>query len=689
MANTNSQKRDSISEKDNNEHPTVTSSSIEPTESNSRTHVPNSSSDPLQQILEKLSKLESIDNRLTEIQTSFDTPFTDLQSSFVAWFTEVKTTLNTRLNEVFTRMTNLEEKLAPLEDLPLLTTRLSAVEKAITQIQSEQTNCLYATNSAAVPDVFTVRRLEKLENDYRQLNAAQQILSNELVITGLPTTDTTSHTGAVYAVLKLLDDELLESDIRHVRKIRQKPSSEPLNYTAPITADELQNVNAGGSPTMASQISSQSTRVDTRPWIAPLIVTLSSHSLAMSLVNAKMKMGKLHSSQHSVDLLKQARVTIPLQPSFININEFLLPDLHRLRLQARTEAKKKGFITYVRSGRLYIKKKREEQATIITSTEELNNFLGYSSHHHYSFNHVHLIPTHPPSSSTSRSSGTLNRGLRVCHFNANSIRGHMGMINHYLSTHTFFHVIAVTETCLDPESDYSNIVYLNDCVLFRCDRNKNGGDVALFIHNSISATILCSSDGAWTGKPGKPEYIFCEVTVKGHPPFLVAVVYRPPHAPFLKDTDFIDKITTYMHDYSTKIILGDFNADQLSLSDDAVFVRKFIAENGLQNVPFGATHYKPTSDTWHDLCLVDEQDRILDFYKTESRFINGHDLITATLALQTPKPTITSFTYRDYSAISAESLNDFLRGLDWSVAESAPLDECISVLQSHVTSAIN
>ena len=50
-----------------------------------------------------------------------------------------------------------------------------------------------------------------------------------------------------------------------------------------------------------------------------------------------------------------------------------------------------------------------------------------------------------------------------------------------------------------------------------------------------------------------------------------------------------------MHDYSTKIILSDFNADQLSLSDDAVFVRKFIAENRLQNVPFGATHHKPTT----------------------------------------------------------------------------------------------
>ena len=164
MANANSHKIDSISEKDNNEHPTVTNSFTEPTESNSRTHVPNSSSDPLQQILEKLTKLESLDNRLTEIQTSFDT----------------QTTLNIWLNEVFTCMTILEGKLAPLEDLTLLTTRLSATEEAITQIQTEQSNLrrqydeLCAANSAAASDVSSVRRIEKLENDYRQLNVTQK-----------------------------------------------------------------------------------------------------------------------------------------------------------------------------------------------------------------------------------------------------------------------------------------------------------------------------------------------------------------------------------------------------------------------------------------------------------------------------------------------------------------------------------
>ena len=69
-------------------------------------------------------------------------------------------------------MTDLEGKLAPLEDLPLLTTRLSTAEEAIEQIHTEHTNLrrqydeLCAADSAA-PDASSVSRIEKLENDYR------------------------------------------------------------------------------------------------------------------------------------------------------------------------------------------------------------------------------------------------------------------------------------------------------------------------------------------------------------------------------------------------------------------------------------------------------------------------------------------------------------------------------------------
>ena len=78
--------------------------------------------------------------------------------------------------------------------------------------------------------------------------------------------------------------------------------------------------------------------------------------------------------------------------------------------------------------------------------------------------------------------------------------------------HSIYHIIAVTETKLDPNQDASSIVHLCNYVLRR-NRKKGGGGVALFFHNSISATILCSSDGIWTGKPGKPEYLLCEANL--------------------------------------------------------------------------------------------------------------------------------------------------------------------------------
>ena len=283
-ANTKNRRSDSVDESNANNSLAAISTST--SLSTSSLHPPLSPNDPLQQILNKLSKLDTLDTRLSTLSSSLD-----------ARFDQVQTTLNTRLEEVSTRMTNLEEKLLPLDDLPLLSSRLSAAEEAITQMQSEQANLrrqyeeLCTTNSAAALDVSSMKRIEKLEYDYRHLNTAQQNLSNELVMTGLPITDPTSLNGAVYAALKLLDVGLLQSDIRHVRKMHLKPPSEPPNHTTPVTEEEvaveLQDGHAEKSPTIAPQTSSQSTSTDTRPRFAPLIVTLSSHSLAVSLINAK------------------------------------------------------------------------------------------------------------------------------------------------------------------------------------------------------------------------------------------------------------------------------------------------------------------------------------------------------------------------------------------------------------------
>ena len=93
-------------------------------------------------------------------------------------------------------------------------------------------------------------------------------------------------------------------------------------------------------------------------------------------------------------------------------------------------------------------------------------------------------------------------------------------------------------------------------------------------------------------------------------------------------------------------------------------------------------------NSWLDLCLADKQDNVVDFWKTESPFADGHDLLTATLDLHTPKPIPPSFSYRNYKAICATTLTEYLKGLDLSGAQSAPLQDCVDILQTHVSSAI-
>ena len=139
----------------------------------------------------------------------------------------------------------------------------------------------------------------------------------------------------------------------------------------------------------------------------------------------------------------------------------------------------------------------------------------------------------------------------------------------------------------------------------------------MFIHKSLTSKLLSSSTGEWKCQPGTPEYILGGVEGQGITPFFAAVVYRPPHAPFLENTNFIDDLTVHMHNYSTKIIMGDFNANQLCNSFDAVLICNLLSFNSLQLVPHGATYHRD-SGTWLDLCIIDKQDTLLDYWKSET-----------------------------------------------------------------------
>ncbi|OXU23285.1 hypothetical protein TSAR_004500 [Trichomalopsis sarcophagae] len=156
----------------------------------------------------------------------------------------------------------------------------------------------------------------------RIVASSQAKLSAELVITGLASTQATSLRLLAYAALKPLDAQLTERDITSAR---------PLIKRRAVREDDAGSVSTAVAVT------------EMRP--TPIAL--------------------------SADFLRDTRVTLPLSDSFINTNEYLPPDVHRLGVDIRAAVRGIDCSTFVRDGRIYIRAKNEARAVMIISEEDL------------------------------------------------------------------------------------------------------------------------------------------------------------------------------------------------------------------------------------------------------------------------------------------------------------------------------
>ena len=105
--------------------------------------------------------------------------------------------------------------------------------------------------------------------------------------------------------------------------------------------------------------------------------------------------------------------------------------------------------------------------------------------------------------------------------------------------------------------------------------------------------------------PGYQNIFFVMWVQLVYLPYLWGLVYKPPHAPFMAKSNFIPGFVDYLHNYSTKVMMSDFNVDQLFDSTDASFFRGFLSDNSLTSIAFGVTYHIFTSDSAIDLWFVD------------------------------------------------------------------------------------
>lgn len=157
-------------------------------------------------------------------------------------------------------------------------------------------------------------------------------------------------------------------------------------------------------------------------------------------------------------------------------------------------------------------------------------------------------------------------------------------------------IIALNETHLGPQDKYTQRGY----TIFRRDRNRRGGGVALMCRDTLPASHI----------KHPPQFNHIEhVTIKIHItnfPLYITSIYLPP------DTDFPHDFFTHIDAYHKSVVVGDVNAHHKNLGDDrnnraGSHLLNFIRNSNHHHIPTGPTRLP---DQRHNY-LTTKPDKIL------------------------------------------------------------------------------
>ena len=151
--------------------------------------------------------------------------------------------------------------------------------------------------------------------------------------------------------------------------------------------------------------------------------------------------------------------------------------------------------------------------------------------------------------------------ISMCHINARSLTKEGRIDDMYLELCNIheFDVIGVSETHLD-QNVVDNDVKLCNYTILRNDRNRRGGGVALYVHNSI--TVLRRADL----EQSNIEMLWAGIMFKNHK-IIICVCYRQPNQSIAEIDTFLNALDNSLSQAAgvshnknvVTVLLGDFN----------------------------------------------------------------------------------------------------------------------------------
>ena len=131
-------------------------------------------------------------------------------------------------------------------------------------------------------------------------------------------------------------------------------------------------------------------------------------------------------------------------------------------------------------------------------------------------------------------------------------------------------------------------VYISNYSILRLDRNRHGGGVALYVHNSLLYDVLLCG-------PAGLELIVVSL-FRNHFKFCIGVFYRPPSSsPAIFDL-LCSSLFQYVHQsyFSNFVIVGDFNVDFISTHPLYAHLSDFMTIFCLSQILDSPTHFSST-----------------------------------------------------------------------------------------------
>lgn len=204
-----------------------------------------------------------------------------------------------------------------------------------------------------------------------------------------------------------------------------------------------------------------------------------------------------------------------------------------------------------------------------------------------------------PGPDTAARSVTKKGLFTVIHVNSRSLLRHFDDVACLVSTKRP-HILALSETWLDASVSNAEI-HIPGYSLFRSDRNRSGGGVAVYCLDNLPCSLLsCGSTSSGA------ESLWVSVRCGSlHPSLVVGCFYRPPGAPSQSVLDVCDNIDAMILNTKHVVACGDFNIDMLDLTKPhSKTFQNFITSRSLIQTISKPTCYNNSTATILDLFVT-------------------------------------------------------------------------------------